>query len=223
MEKIKKHFGRWVLWIGLVSAVVTIFAFVTGKASLGAIFSESEGAEAKPPGASASALDETSDSPSPSAPQSLSDPPQTNSETPTTEDPTSPVPTRTSVEKNEAIQEPSPTESEHAGPLIINIEMGEKGKVGVDTWSKGSRPGANTDVFDSSGQLRNGCYVQWTLYRQEESIQTKRSGACRSGGITMFNFGDSLDEVGKYRLTADVTTDWGVDGSESYDFSVVDG
>ncbi|MBN0043546.1 hypothetical protein JS756_05395 [Streptomyces actuosus] len=93
----------------------------------------------------------------------------------------------------------------------------------MDTWRKGAAPGANTEVYDTAGgQLGFGCYVQWTLYRQGDPIRTAKSGACRSGGITMFGFGDSLDAAGTYRLTARVTTDSGVDGSESYDFTVVD-
>ena len=120
-------------------------------------------------------------------------------------------------------QDQHSTGAEHGGSLIVNIKMHRSGKVGVDTWSKGAMPGADVEVFDARGsQLNKGCYVQWTLYRQKKPIQSERSGACSSGGITMFNFSDGL-EVGSYRLTAEVSTDSDISGSESYDFTVVDG
>ena len=51
-------------------------------------------------------------------------------------------------------------------------------------------------------------------------IEKIRNGRCTSGGITMFNFGDSLDSPGNYRLAVSVVTDGGQRGSSSVDFLV---
>ena len=45
----------------------------------------------------------------------------------------------------------------------------------------------------------------------------------RPPGATLFNFGDSLEEVGSYRLTADITTDWGKTATTFTTFDVVAG
>ncbi|MFJ3671562.1 hypothetical protein ACIPSE_34385 [Streptomyces sp. NPDC090106] len=116
------------------------------------------------------------------------------------------------------------TSSDRAsGPLRVTIDMGDGGKIGVATYKRGSTPGANTEVYDQAGRIDTGCYVQWTLTRGTTVVHTHRSGRCRPPGITLFNFGDSLDEVGSYRLTADVSTDWGKQATASVDFDVVAG
>lgn len=107
-----------------------------------------------------------------------------------------------------------------AGALIINIKMGSGGKVGPSEYRAGSRPGANVDVFDDIGQLSAGCYPSWVLTRAGTEVQKLRNTRCTSGGITMFNFGDSLDVPGAYRLSVDIITDAGQKGSGSVDFTV---
>ncbi|MFJ5993229.1 hypothetical protein [Lentzea sp. NPDC092896] len=107
-----------------------------------------------------------------------------------------------------------------AGALVINIKMGSSGKVGPSEYRAGATPGANVDVFDDMGQLSAGCYPSWVLTRAGTEVQKLRNTRCTSGGITMFNFGDSLDTPGAYRLSVDIVTDAGQKGSSSVDFQV---
>jgi hypothetical protein len=106
------------------------------------------------------------------------------------------------------------------GALIAQIRMGSGGKIGPAEYRAGSAPGANVDVFDDYGQLSAGCYPSWVLTREGVAVRTVRNGRCTSGGITMFNFGDSLDPPGNYRLSVSVMTDGGQRGSSSVDFLV---
>ncbi|MFF4155191.1 hypothetical protein ACFYZU_33915 [Streptomyces sp. NPDC001651] len=117
-----------------------------------------------------------------------------------------------------AVQSPG-----HTAPLVVRIKLGSSGKTGPDTYRVGSRPGANTEVYDDTGRLDRGCYVQWTLSRGSEVVRRVTSGRCRPPSITLFNFEDSLDEPGSYTLKADVTTDWRQMGTESVTFNVVPG
>ncbi|MFE2626347.1 hypothetical protein ACFXDP_00100 [Streptomyces sp. NPDC059374] len=111
----------------------------------------------------------------------------------------------------------------HTAPLVVRIKLGSSGKTGPDTYRVGSRPGANTEVYDDTGRLDRGCYVQWTLSRGSEVVRRVTSGRCRPPSITLFNFEDSLDEPGSYTLKAGVTTDWRQTGTESVTFNVVPG
>ncbi|RDS64411.1 hypothetical protein [Streptomyces sp. M7] len=111
----------------------------------------------------------------------------------------------------------------HTAPLVVRIKLGSSGKTGPDSYRVGSRPGANTEVYDDTGRLDRGCYVQWTLSRGSEVVRRVTSGRCRPPSITLFNFEDSLDEPGSYTLKADVTTDWRQTGTESVTFNVVPG
>ncbi|QGV82350.1 hypothetical protein [Streptomyces ficellus] len=120
-------------------------------------------------------------------------------------------------------EEPEALDTGHSGPLNVSIDMGTRGKVGPATYRRGATPGANTKVYDRAGRIDTGCYVQWILSRGDTVVQTETSDRCRPPGVTLFNFGDSLDEVGGYRLTADVTTDWGEKGSATATFTVVAG
>ncbi|MFF3485486.1 hypothetical protein ACFYXC_19780 [Streptomyces sp. NPDC002701] len=126
---------------------------------------------------------------------------------PTTEDP--------------AVEEGGAESPQHGGALTVRIKMGAGGKVGADTFRAGSTPGANTEVYDDTGQLDRGCYVKWTLKRGSEVVRRHTSERCRPPSITLFNFGDSLDEPGSYTLTAAVTTDWRQAGNETVAFEVV--
>ena len=107
-----------------------------------------------------------------------------------------------------------------AGSLIISIRMGSGGKIGPSEYRAGAAPGANVDVFDDVGQLSAGCYPSWVLTRDGAEVQKVRNGRCTSGGITMFNFGDSLDSPGSYRLSVSIVTDAGQSGSNFVDFTV---
>ncbi|MEU8461067.1 hypothetical protein [Streptomyces sp. NPDC029003] len=110
----------------------------------------------------------------------------------------------------------------HSGPLVVRIDMGPSGKVGPSTYRARSAPGADTYVQDAGGRLDRGCYVQWTLKRGSEVVQLHRSERCRPPSITLFNFDSgSLQQVGTYTLTADVTTDWSQTGSATATFEVV--
>jgi hypothetical protein len=107
-----------------------------------------------------------------------------------------------------------------AGPLIITIKMGSGGKIGPSEYRAGSTPGANVDVYDDGGQLSSGCYPSWVLMREGAEVLPVRNTRCTSGGITMFNFKDSLDPPGNYRLRVDIRTDAGQTGSSFVDFVV---
>ncbi|WP_327254000.1 hypothetical protein [Streptomyces sp. NBC_01244] len=115
---------------------------------------------------------------------------------------------------------PSP---QHTGALTVRIVMGSSGKIGPNVYRTRSTPGANTEVYDATGRLDTSCYVQWTLKRGSEVVQLHRSGRCRPPSVTLFNFDDSLREVGTYTLQADITTDWGQTGSKTIEFQVAAG
>ncbi|WP_133849280.1 hypothetical protein [Labedaea rhizosphaerae] len=106
------------------------------------------------------------------------------------------------------------------GALVITIKMGNRGKIGPSEFRAGATPGANVDVYDDVGQLSQGCYPSWVLTRGGVTVQTSRNERCTSGGITMFNFGDSLDAPGSYRLSVTITTDSGQAGTSSVAFTV---
>ncbi|MEV7094240.1 hypothetical protein AB0M80_15545 [Amycolatopsis sp. NPDC051045] len=103
---------------------------------------------------------------------------------------------------------------------MITIKMGTGGKVGPSEYRTGATPGANVNVYDDAGQLSSGCYPSWTLLRAGSAVHKGRNGRCTSGGITMFNFGESLDTPGSYRLQVDIVTDAGQSGGASADFTV---
>ncbi|WNV89002.1 hypothetical protein [Umezawaea sp. Da 62-37] len=107
-----------------------------------------------------------------------------------------------------------------AGALIVTIKMGSGGKIGPSEYRAGSTPGANVDVYDDAGQLSSGCYPSWSLTRGGTEVLPLRNTRCTSGGITMFNFKDSLDSPGDYRLQVDIRTDGGQTGSSFVDFVV---
>jgi hypothetical protein len=107
-----------------------------------------------------------------------------------------------------------------AGALVITVKMGTGGKIGPSEYRTGSTPGANVDVYDDAGQLSSGCYPSWTLLRAGTTVHKARNSRCTSGGITMFNFGDSLGTPGSYKLQVDIVTDAGQSGSASADFTV---
>ena len=109
-----------------------------------------------------------------------------------------------------------------AGELAITIVMGRGGRIGPDEYRSGSAPGANADVYDETGRLLDGgCYTTWVLKRGTAMIRTSRTGACRGGGFTMFNFGsDSLKTPGAYSLTVSALTDGGLKGTTTLAFKV---
>ena len=98
--------------------------------------------------------------------------------------------------------------------------MGSSGKIGPSEYRAGSTPGASVDVCDDTGQGREGCYPSWVRSRDGVEVRKARNGQCTSGGITMFNFDDSLDTPGNYRLSVTVVTDAGQTGSSYVDFLV---
>ena len=117
-------------------------------------------------------------------------------------------------------QEPEFVPPTRGGPLVITIRMGTSGKIGPSEYRAGATPGANVDVYDDVGQLSRGCYPSWVLTREGTEVKKIRNERCTSGGITMFNFGDSLDLAGDYRLSVDIVTDDGQTGASSVDFTV---
>jgi len=146
--------------------------------------------------------------------------------TTTTEEASPPVAEDPPTEDAGGAAEPPPVTTNAAprptrgGALIAEIRMGPGGKIGPAEYRAGSAPGANVDVFDDYGQLSAGCYPSWVLTREGAEVRKVRNGRCTSGGITMFNFGDSLDSPGSYRLSVSVVTDGGQRGSSSVDFQV---
>ncbi|MFI2629310.1 hypothetical protein ACH5A2_02785 [Streptomyces collinus] len=115
-------------------------------------------------------------------------------------------------------QEPEPPQ--HTGALTVLVKMGRVGRVGPNSWRAGAEPGANTEVYDATGRLDTGCYVQWTLKHDGKVVQKDTSSRCRPPSITLFDFEDGL-EPGSYTLTAEVTTDWNQTGTDTFSFDVV--
>lgn len=209
--------GRWVRYgkIGAAAAVVT--AVVVGAANLDGFLSMVE----RITGSSGAA--ETVE---PRQPQhtttTVTNPPITMASqpgSPTTTKPAVPPPTAT-ARPQVATAVPTIAPRNRAGALVITIRMGSGGKVGPSEYRAGATPGANVDVYDDVGQLSAGCYPSWVLTREGTEVQKVRNGRCTSGGITMFNFNDSLDTPGNYRLSVNVVTDSGQTGSSFVDFTV---
>ncbi|MEU6531056.1 hypothetical protein ABZ869_17960 [Streptomyces sp. NPDC046928] len=201
--------------IGLVAAVVGL---IVGLKEL-------KGEDPAPPSVAGPTATDTFTAPTtPEAPRT---PPSQEEDTPAPDDePEAPEPTRDPVTR--PVEEDTPEAAVvqtpgHTGALTVRIKLGSSGKTGPDTYRAGSRPGADTEVYDDTGRLDRGCYVKWTLSRGSEVVRRVTSGRCRPPSITLFNFEDSLDEPGSYTLTADVSTDWRQTGTESVAFEVVPG
>lgn len=202
-------FGKW------GGAVAVVAAIVVGAANLDGFLSMVE----RITGSADAAEQVTTSAPAPlttSAATSVIQPPPvttTSATLPTSED----VPTSTRPTPAATTTVAQPT---RAGALVITIKMGSGGKIGPSEYRVGSNPGANVDVYDDIGQLRRGCYPSWVLFREGTEIQKDRDDQCTSGGITMFDFGDSLDTPGSYRLSVTVVTDSEQSGSSYVDFTV---
>ncbi|WP_411104691.1 hypothetical protein [Streptomyces sp. cmx-4-9] len=211
-----------------VLVVIGVIAAIIGALAAGKDLFSSED---PPPKASASAPasarpasppdsgdDGAPASPSPTLPRSVGAGPGTPPEASAPEDP---APQGRAPLPDGVGSSAKPEPPGHTGPLIVRIDMGTSGKVGPTTWRARSTPGANTVVQDAGGRLDRGCYVQWTVKRGGEVVRMARSERCRPPGITLFSFEDSLDEVGSYTLTADITTDWGQTASKTTAFEAV--
>ncbi|MGX1488091.1 hypothetical protein [Streptomyces tendae] len=201
--------------IGVAAAVVGLIVGVK----------ELKGSDSAPPSAAAPTATDTDTTPrtpaaTQAAPTQEEDKPALDEEPHTSESAREPVTQPVEEEPSRAAVVQSPG---HTAPLVVRIKLGSSGKTGPDTYRVGSRPGANTEVYDDTGRLDRGCYVQWTLSRGSEVVRRVTSGRCRPPSITLFNFEDSLDEPGSYTLKADVTTDWRQTGTESVTFNVVPG
>ena len=201
--------------IGVVAAVVGLIVGVK----------ELKGTDSAPPSAAAPPATDTDTTPrtpaaTQAAPTQEEDMPAPDEEPHASEPAREPVTQPVEEEPSRAAVVQSPG---HTAPLVVRIKWGSSGKTGPDTYRVGSRPGANTEVYDDTGRLDRGCYVQWTLSRGSEVVRRVTSGRCRPPSITLFNFEDSLDEPGSYTLKADVTTDWRQTGTESVTFNVVPG
>lgn len=201
--------------IGVVAAVVGLIVGVK----------ELKGTDVAPPSAAAPTTTDTDTTPhtpaaTQAAPTQEEDMPAPDEEPKASEPAREPVTQPVEEEPSRAAVVQSPG---HTAPLVVRIKLGSSGKTGPDSYRVGSRPGANTEVYDDTGRLDRGCYVQWTLSRGSEVVRRVTSGRCRPPSITLFNFEDSLDEPGSYTLKADVTTDWRQTGTESVTFNVVPG
>lgn len=116
---------------------------------------------------------------------------------------------------------PQPTEQpSRPSALSVTIRMGDRGRIGPSEFRAGATPGARVDVYDDAGQLSSKCYPSWVLTRGTTVVKTARNSRCTSGGVTPFNFDDSLDVPGTYRLAVTVITDAGQKGSSSVTFLV---
>ncbi|MGW6470794.1 hypothetical protein [Streptomyces nigra] len=205
-----------------VIVIITVVAAVVG---LIVGVKELKGTDSAPPSAAAPPATDTDMTPrtpaaTQAAPTQEEDMPASDEEPHTSEPAREPVTQPVEEEPSRAAVVQSPG---HTAPLVVRIKLGSSGKTGPDTYRVGSRPGANTEVYDDTGRLDRGCYVQWTLSRGSEAVRRVTSGRCRPPSITLFNFEDSLDEPGSYTLKADVTTDWRQTGTESVTFNVVPG
>ena len=205
-----------------VIVIITVVAAVVG---LIVGVKELNGTDSTPPSAAAPPATDTDTTPrtpaaTQAAPTQEEDMPAPDEEPHASEPAREPVTQPVEEEPSRAAVVQSPG---HTAPLVVRIKLGSSGKTGPDTYRVGSRPGANTEVYDDTGRLDRGCYVQWTLSRGSEVVRRVTSGRCRPPSITLFNFEDSLDEPGSYTLKADVTTDWRQTGTESVTFNVVPG
>ncbi|MFI8301378.1 hypothetical protein ACIGCZ_36325 [Streptomyces nigra] len=214
--------GRGSLADHPVIVIITVVAAVVG---LIVGVKELKGTDSAPPSAAAPPATDTDMTPrtpaaTQAAPTQEEDMPASDEEPHTSESAREPVTQPVEEEPSRAAVVQSPG---HTAPLVVRIKLGSSGKTGPDTYRVGSRPGANTEVYDDTGRLDRGCYVQWTLSRGSEVVRRVTSGRCRPPSVTLFNFEDSLDEPGSYTLKADVTTDWRQTGTESVTFNVVPG
>ena len=109
---------------------------------------------------------------------------------------------------------PTPTSSGHSGALVLKVDFGSDGEVGVDTYRNPMHFGWTSTVYDNSGALDSGCYISWTLYQGTEVVY-KYSTVCNNNPLSTMFLGP-----GTYHFVGDITTDWGATGSGSADFSV---
>ncbi|MDX8032290.1 hypothetical protein SK803_18900 [Lentzea sp. BCCO 10_0856] len=210
---------RWAKYGKLGAVIAFVVAVVVGAANLDGFlsmierFTDSSASSTKNAGAPPTIN---------SAPGATAAP--NTSETPIAPDRQDSTPTVQAAPRQTATPQRPPTTAaalpKRAGALVITIKMGSGGKVGPSEYRTGAQPGANVDVYDDIGQLSSGCYPSWVLTRAGAEVQKTRNGRCTSGGITMFNFGDSLDTPGTYRLNVDVVTDSGQTGSNAVEFVV---
>lgn len=202
----------FVVFLSVVAAVVGVIAGIRElAASPEAPSSASEPALTTPttPRSTVWPGNDAEESPTPEEETSQSPDKETTTPSPTLEEPPA-------QETSRDDQEPEPPQ--HTGALTVLVKMGRVGKVGPNSWSAGSRPGADTEVYDATGRLDRGCYVQWTLRHDGDVVQKHTSSRCRPPSITLFNFEDRL-EPGSYTLTADVTTDWQQTGTDTFSFN----
>lgn len=205
------RYGRFGAVIGFVVAVVVGAANIDGFLSLAEKVFGSSGSpdsveEAAPPDDGTSAREPTAASTTTTGRLA---PPPADAVTPDMETVT---PRQTT--------EPEVIPPTRGGPLVITISLGSSGKIGPSEYRAGATPGAGVDVYDDVGQLSQGCYPSWVLTREGVEVKKVRNGRCTSGGITMFNFGDSLDLPGSYQLSVSVVTDGGQTGASSVHFTV---
>ncbi|MGW0656634.1 hypothetical protein ACWD4T_49330 [Streptomyces umbrinus] len=196
--------------LGVIAAVIGVIVGIKELAASSEAPPSASGPASTNPGSTVWPSDDTEESPTPDedAAQSPDEEATTPSSTPR-KPPTEETPP----------DDQEPESPHHTGALTVLVKMGRVGKVGPDSWRAGAEPGANTEVYDATGRLDTGCYVQWTLKHDGEVVQKDTSSRCRPPSITLFDFEDGL-EPGSYTLTADVTTDWHQTGTDTFSFDV---
>jgi len=101
--------------------------------------------------------------------------------------------------------------------LILQIELGKSGKTGTNTYRSPKELGWIAKTYDDGGELDEGCYIQWTLYKEGVPIYKENSDC-------WINYRTSLRlDPGSYQFVGDITTDWGATGSGQLEFQVVPG
>ena len=190
--------------LGVLASIGTIVPFLTGKASLPALLSP------KPQQTSTTAPPDDTSPPGPpqitlTSPAPILVPPTATAHSTAPRDP---------IVDNPNAGAPG---NAHTGPLNLQIELGRSGKIGTNTYRSPKEFGWVAKTYDNTGELDEGCYIQWTLYKEGVPIY-KETSDCST------NYRTDLDlEPGSYRFVGDITTDWGAIGSGQIEFQVVPG
>jgi hypothetical protein len=108
----------------------------------------------------------------------------------------------------------SPVPGNNGGALILQLDFGNYGKIGQDTYRNPMRFGWISKVFDDNGEVKLNCYIKWSLYKRDQKIYTD-SANCNDNPLTGMNLGP-----GEYTFVGSITTDSGRSATGSKKFVV---
>jgi hypothetical protein len=110
----------------------------------------------------------------------------------------------------------APMQGNDGSTLILQLDFGNNGKIGPDTYRNPMHFGWISKVFDDNGEVKENCYIKWSLYRSDQKIYTD-SDICHNNPLTTMNLGP-----GEYTFVGLITADSGRSATGSKKFVVAD-